>query len=197
MNAGHTVRSDTKHPASSHVSTRLWNLPAYGKPLRSSPFHTPWKTPPIHRPRLPQLPQPPPLEEKKPEPNEESGSSSSTHDSHIAWYQNRGHVSSISQAPPPHPPSAPSPPQNPRGRRTLDVTNTREPSKKNLRGARRIYGLVVQSTQRKPLCSLCLCGGKPYFRVRRSFLKLCRASASSTECDSVILKSRLAISARR
>src|SRR5205085_9002245 len=74
MNAGHTVRSDTKHPASSHVSTRLWNLPAYGKPLRSAPFHRPWKTPPIHRPRFPQLPQPPPLEEKKPEPNEESGS---------------------------------------------------------------------------------------------------------------------------
>src|SRR5205085_6662032 len=46
MNAGHTVRSDTKHPASSHVSTRLWNLPAYGKPLRSAPFHRPWKTPP-------------------------------------------------------------------------------------------------------------------------------------------------------
>src|SRR5207248_1808537 len=91
MNAGHTVRSDTKHPASSHVSTRLWNLPAYGKPLRSAPFHRPWKTPPIHRPRFPQLPQPPPLEEKKPEPDE-SGSSSSTHDSHIAWYQNRGHV---------------------------------------------------------------------------------------------------------
>src|SRR5436305_5162948 len=91
MNAGHTVRSDTKHPASSHVSTRLWNLPAYGKPLRSAPFHRPWKTPPIHRPRVPQLPQPPPLEEKKPEPDE-SGSSSSTHDSHIAWYQNRAHV---------------------------------------------------------------------------------------------------------
>src|SRR5213075_840825 len=71
MNAGHTVRSDTKHPASSHVSTRLWNLPAYGKPLRNAPSHSPWKTPPIHRPRFPQLPQPLPLEEKKPEPDED------------------------------------------------------------------------------------------------------------------------------
>src|SRR5207248_785830 len=96
MNAGHTVRSDTKHQSSSHVSTRLWNLPAYGKPLRNAPFHRPWKTPPIHRPRFPQLPQPLPLQEKKPEPDEESGSSSSTHDSHIAWYENRGHVSKAS-----------------------------------------------------------------------------------------------------
>src|SRR5438046_8286754 len=40
-------------------------------------------------------------------------------------------------------------PQKPRGRRTLDVTKARERSKENLRGARRIYGLVVQRTQRK------------------------------------------------
>src|SRR4051794_4116325 len=38
-----------------------------------------------------------------------------------------------------------SPAKKPRGRRTLDVTNAREPSKKNLRSARRIYGLVVQT----------------------------------------------------
>src|ERR1700704_1771314 len=91
MNAGHTVRWDTEHPSSSHVSTRLWNLPACGKPLRNAPSHKPWKTPPIHRPRFPQLPQTLPLE-KKPEPDEESDSSSSPPDSHIAWYENRGHV---------------------------------------------------------------------------------------------------------
>src|SRR6266576_3548618 len=73
MNGVRTVRSDTKHRKSSLGSTRLWNLPAYGKPLRSAPSHRPWKTPPIHRPRFPQLPQPPLLEEKKPEPDEESG----------------------------------------------------------------------------------------------------------------------------
>src|SRR5215212_10152553 len=91
MNDARTVRSDTKHQRSSHGNTRLWNLPAYGKPLRSAPSHRPWKTPPIHRPRFPQLPQPLPLEEKKPEPDEESGPPSPT-DSHIAWYENRGHA---------------------------------------------------------------------------------------------------------
>src|SRR6266850_8494310 len=94
MNGARTVRSDTKHRRSSHGRTRLWNLPAYGKPLRNAPSHRPWKTPPIHRPRFPQLPQPLPLEEKKPEPDEESGPINQP-DSHIAWYENRGHVRSV------------------------------------------------------------------------------------------------------
>lgn len=39
--------------------TGLWNLPGYGKPAKQRrPFHSLWKTPPIHRPRFPQLPQP-------------------------------------------------------------------------------------------------------------------------------------------
>src|SRR4051794_3911402 len=38
-----------------------------------------------------------------------------------------------------------SPAKKPRGRRTLDVTKAREPSKKNLCGPRRIDGLVVQT----------------------------------------------------
>src|ERR1700694_1705456 len=92
MNGVRTVRSDTKHPRSLRESTRLWNLPAYGKPLRNAPSHRPWKTPPTHRPRFPQLPQPLLLEENKPE-SEEPESSSSTHNSHIDGYENRGHVS--------------------------------------------------------------------------------------------------------
>src|SRR5258706_16257494 len=91
MNGAHTVRSDTKRRRSSHGRTRLWNLPAYGKPLRNAPSHRPWKTPPIHRPRFPQLPQPLPPEEKKPEQDKESGSHHQP-DSHIVWYENRGHV---------------------------------------------------------------------------------------------------------
>src|SRR5450830_1649580 len=97
MNAARTVRSDTKHQRSSHGSTRLWNLPACGKPLRNAPSHRPWKTPPIHRPRFPQLPQPLLLEEKKPEPDEESGPRHQP-DSHIAWYENRGHVTSLNSS---------------------------------------------------------------------------------------------------
>src|SRR5215217_807397 len=92
MNAVRTAPSDTKPRNSSRKNTRLWNLPAYGKPLGSAPFHRPWKTPPIRRPRFPQLPQPLLLEEKKPESDEEPDSSSSTN-SHIVWYENRGHVS--------------------------------------------------------------------------------------------------------
>src|SRR5882672_11808012 len=94
MNVVRTVRSDTKHPKSLRKSTTLWNLTAYGKPLRNAPSHKPWKTPPIHRPRFPQLPQPLPLEEKKPEPDEESGFHRQP-DSHIAWYENRGHAKAV------------------------------------------------------------------------------------------------------
>src|SRR6476659_2629135 len=78
MNAGRTAPSATKPPSSSRENTRLWKLPAYGKPLESASSHRPWKTPPIHRPRFPQLPQPLLLEEKKPELDDESGSPSST-----------------------------------------------------------------------------------------------------------------------
>src|SRR3954463_9919725 len=97
MNGARTVRSHTKHRSSSHGSTRLWNLPAYGKPLRNAPSHSPWKTPPIHRPRFPQLPQPLPLEEKKPEPDEESGPHHQPH-SHIAWYENREHATDTAKS---------------------------------------------------------------------------------------------------
>ena len=46
-------------PHNPPLVTGLWNLKGCGKPAKKRrPSHSLWKTPPIHRPRFPQLPQP-------------------------------------------------------------------------------------------------------------------------------------------